>query len=167
MQETPTPVSFNLVLALTAKRVALGKSQTTACLDVSTAFLHAEVKDEVYVKMDADTLRMIREEILPNLQPFDNEGFCKVDKALRGYRGSPRYWGDAVSEAAKALGLKPSKIDNSLYMESRKFHSVRARGRRTSLWKLKQKFFVKKVDYLAKVWGTQYKSWVGKWKEQK
>ena len=27
---TPTPVSFNLVLALAAKRVALGKSQTTA-----------------------------------------------------------------------------------------------------------------------------------------
>ena len=36
---TPTPVSFNLVLALAANRVPLGKSQTIACLDVSTAFL--------------------------------------------------------------------------------------------------------------------------------
>ena len=40
---TPTPVSFNLVLVLAAKRVALGKSQTIACLDVSTAFLHAKM----------------------------------------------------------------------------------------------------------------------------
>ena len=36
---TPTPVSLNLVRASAAKRVALGKSQTIACLDVSTAFL--------------------------------------------------------------------------------------------------------------------------------
>ena len=44
---TPTPVSFNLVLVLAAKRVALGKSQTSACLHVSTAFLHAKMADEV------------------------------------------------------------------------------------------------------------------------
>ena len=44
---TPTPVSFNLVLALAAKRVSLGKSQTIACLDVSIASLHAEMRDEV------------------------------------------------------------------------------------------------------------------------
>ena len=41
---TPIPVSFNLVLALAAKRVALRKSQTIACLDISTAFLHAKMK---------------------------------------------------------------------------------------------------------------------------
>ena len=65
---TPTPVSFNLVLALAAKRVALGKSQTIACLDVSTAFLHAKMKDEVYIKLDADTLRMLHEENMTNLK---------------------------------------------------------------------------------------------------
>ena len=40
---TPTPASFNHVLALAAKRVALGKSQTIPCLDVSTASLHAKM----------------------------------------------------------------------------------------------------------------------------
>ena len=34
---TPTPTSFNVDLALAGKRVALGESQTTACVDVSTA----------------------------------------------------------------------------------------------------------------------------------
>ena len=50
---TPTSVSFNLVLALAAKRVAFEKSQTIACLDVSTACLHAKMKDEVYIKFVA------------------------------------------------------------------------------------------------------------------
>ena len=72
---TPTPVSCNLVLALAAKLVALGKSQTIACLDVSTAFLHAKMKDEVYIQLGADTLRVIHEENVTNLKPFDDQGF--------------------------------------------------------------------------------------------
>ena len=161
---TPTPVSFNLVLALAAKRVALGKSQTIACLDVSTAFLHAEMKDEVYIVMDAETLRLTREENLPNLQPFDDDGFFKVDKSLHGYRGSPRFWKNAVDEAAKDLGLQPSQIENSLYMDPRNFiqyvHvddellSGDDQHVRDLVRKLKQKFVVKKVDYLAKVGDT-------------
>ena len=128
-------MSFNLVLALAAKRVALGNSQTIACLDVSTAFPHADMKDEVYIKMNEDTFRLIREESsnLPHLQPFDDEGYYQVDKALCGYRGSPRFWKDVEAEAAKDLGLKPSKIDNSLYMDPGKLHPVRVRGRRNSV----------------------------------
>ena len=34
---------------------------------------------------------MIHEENMTNLKPFDDEGFYKVDKALYGHRGSPRY----------------------------------------------------------------------------
>ena len=67
---TPTPVSFNLVLALAAKRVALGKSQTIACLNFFAAFLHAKMKDEVHIQLDGDTLRMIHEENMTNLKPF-------------------------------------------------------------------------------------------------
>ena len=158
---TPTPVSFNMVWGLAAKRVALGKSQTIACLDISTAFLHAKMKDEVYIKLDADTLRMIHEENMTNLKPFDDEGFYKVDKALYGHRDSPRYWKDAVAEAAEDLGLKPSKIDNSLCMDPANFiqgvHvddeplSGDDRLVRDMVQKLKQKFLVKKVDYLNKV----------------
>ena len=153
---TPTPVSFNLVLALAAKRGALGKSQTIACHDVSTAFLHAKMKDEVYIQFDADTPRMIHEENMKNLEPFDDDGFYKVDKALYGHRG-PRYWKDAVAEAARNLGLKPSKIDNYPGNFIRYVHvddellSGDDRFVRDMVQKLKQKFLVKKVDYLSKV----------------
>ena len=104
--------SINLVLALAAKRVALGKSQAIACLNVSTAILHAEMKDEVYIKMDADTFRLIRDETCQTC----NLSTMKVlhsGQSLYGYRSSPRFWKDAVAEAAEDLGLKPSKIDIS------------------------------------------------------
>ena len=148
-----------LDLALAGKRLAFGKSQTIPCLDVSTEFLHAEIRDEVYIKLDAGTLRMIREENLPNLQPFDDEGFYKVDKALYGYRGSPRHWKDAMAEAAKDLGLKPGNIDNSLDMDPGNFiqyvHVVDKLLSgddwlvRDMVRKLNQKFLMKKVEYLA------------------
>ena len=159
---TPTPVSLHLVLALAAKRVALDKSQTGVCFDVSTAFLHAELQDEVYIKMVADTLRVVREENLPNLQPFDDQGFDKVDKALYGYRGLPRFGKDAVSDAAKDLGLKPSKMDKSLCMDPGNFiQYVHVADELLSkddqlvrglVRKLKPKFLVKKVDYLTQRW---------------
>ena len=45
------------------------------------------MKDEVYIQLDADTLRMIHEENMTKLKPFDDEGFYTVDKALCGHRG--------------------------------------------------------------------------------
>ena len=96
-------------------------SKTRRIGKVSTAFLHAKTRDEVYIKLDGDTLRMIHEGNMTNLKPFDDEGFYNVDKALYVHGGSPRYWKDAVAEAAKDLGLKPSKIGNSLYMDPGNF----------------------------------------------
>ena len=84
-----------------------------------------------------------------------------MDKALYGHKSSPRYWKDAVAEAAKDLGLKPSKIDNSLDMDPGNFiqhvHvddellSGDDRLVRDMVQKLKQKFLVKKVGYPSKV----------------
>ena len=112
------------------------------------------------IKMD-DTLPLIREEQQPRLQPIDSEGFYKVDKALYGYRGSPRFWKDAVAEAAKDLGLKnPARLttlctvtpENSLNTCTLTIgHDQLVRD---MVQKLKQKFFVKKVDFLVKVVDT-------------
>ena len=98
---------------------------------------------------------------MTNLKLVDDEGFYKVDKALYGHRGSPRYWKDAFAEAARDLGLKPSKIDNSLYMDpgnliqyahvDDELLSGDDRLVRDMVQKLKQKFLVKKIDYLSKV----------------
>ena len=56
------------------------------------------------MKSTSDTLRVIREENLPNLQPFDDDGLYRVEKALlwiprlttildgRRGRGTERFW---------------------------------------------------------------------------
>lgn len=156
---TPLPSSFNLLLSLAAKRVALGQSQTIACLDVSTAFLHAEMKDEVYIKLDSDTIQTIRDENLQNIYPADDEGFYRVDKAIYGHRGSPKFWKEAVRGAAKELGLKPSVIDSSIYMSDNFFQYVHVddetlSGDDATVRKIvefiKSRFLVKKVNYLCK-----------------
>ena len=68
------------LLALATKRVAMARSQTMASLGVSTAFLRAEMKDEVYVKPDAVTVQLIRAEKFPNLQTGDRGGVWRVDE---------------------------------------------------------------------------------------
>ena len=98
-------------MALAAKRVALGKSQTTACLEISKAFLHAEMRDEVYVKLNPDTLQLIREDSFTNLQTVDSGGIHRVNLAFYGYRGSLPLWKHAVSNAAKDLGLNQAQQD--------------------------------------------------------
>ena len=70
-------------------------------------------------------------------------------------------WTKPCAEAARDLGLKPSKIDNSLYMDPGNFiqyvHvddellSRDDRLVRDMVQKLKQKFLVKKIDFLSKV----------------
>ena len=107
------------------------------------------MRDEVYIKLDADTLRMIREENLPNLQPFDTEvtKLCVDTEA---------------HHAAKDLGRKPSKIENSLYMDPGNFiEYVHVYDDelppgddqlvRDMVRTLNQKLNVKKVDYLTKI----------------
>ena len=99
-----------------------------------------------------------------------------MDKALYGYRGSPRYWKDTVAEAAKNLGLTPTKIDNSLYMDPRNFiqyvhvdDELLLRDDqlvRDKVRQLKQKFLVKKKWIIWPTLETQFRSWVGQWNEQ-
>ena len=47
---------------LAGTRVALGKSRTIACLDVSMSFLHAGLKDEVHLTLDLEALTWLNGE---------------------------------------------------------------------------------------------------------
>ena len=84
-------------------------------------------------------------------------------------------WKNAVSGAAKDLRLKPSKIDNPLFMDVGNFvqyvhfddEIILGDDRivRDMPHKLKQKFLVKKDDSLSKV-GNCVGMWDDKWREQ-
>ena len=85
------------------------------------------MRDEVHIKMDVDTLRLTHEEQLPNLQPFDSEGFYKVDKDLNDTEAHHDSGKTLWPKQQRIFGLKPSKIDNSLYMDPQKLPSLRRR----------------------------------------
>ena len=109
-------MSFNLFLALAVKRVALGKSQAVAGLDVSIALLHVEMKVEVCIKMDTDTLRLIRE-----------ENYSTIKVSTKWTKPCPDI------EAHYDSGRTPCQRQREtiLCTWTRKVHSGRARGRRT------------------------------------
>ena len=157
------------------QNVSRWASHTNICVSRCFHCVHAEMKDEVCVKMDADTPRLIREENLPNLKPFVSTTWTE---ALYGYRGSPRCWKDA---GCRVRGSERSwtrtEQDRQFFVHGPgKFHSVRARGRRTSLWgRSACAFYGTKAETKVPderkraVWPrleTQLRSWVAKWSEQ-
>ena len=118
VREHPLQFGSIWLLALAAKRVALARSQTMTSLDVSTAFLHAEMKDEVYVKPDAVTLQLVREEKFPNLQTGDCGGFWRVDESAmpecaESCRAAVRMLGEVISFASVAT-VEIRQVDRAM-----------------------------------------------------
>ena len=77
-------------------------------LDVQTAFLNAEIQEEVYVKtpsgyesLDATTGR-------PNVM--------KLKKSLYGLRQSPRNWFNTINDSLRGIGSKASASDPCVYI---------------------------------------------------
>lgn len=85
------------------------KSQSVS-VDVKNAFLHGDLKEEVYMN-------------IPPGHPRENqEGFvCKLNKALYGLKQSPRAWYSKLCSVLEATGFKRSNADPSLFIKDRSF----------------------------------------------
>jgi hypothetical protein len=72
-------------------------------LDVSNAFLHGHLEENVYMKHPG----------------YEDKAFpryvCKLDKALYGLKQAPRAWYSRLSIKLQGLGFKASKADTSLF----------------------------------------------------
>ena len=70
--------------------------------DVSTAFLHALLADEVFV--------------IPPVEYYPNGGVLwKLRKAMYGLKQSPRMWQQHFASVAASLGFERLKSDSNLY----------------------------------------------------
>lgn len=101
--ETFSPVVRTATIRLVLN-VAVAKGWSIRQLDVSSAFLHGELKEPVYM-----------------YQPpgFDNPNrpnhVCRLTKALYGLKKAPRAWFDTFSEFLIDFGFCCSKSDPSLF----------------------------------------------------
>ena len=80
-------------------------------LDVKNAFLHGDLKEEVYM------------EIPPGLNTAETEGkVLRLRKSLYGLKQSPRAWFDRFKRAMLAMGYKQCNGDHTLFYLYSKNH---------------------------------------------
>ena len=77
-------------------------------LDVQTAFLQSDMKEEVYVKQPVDFEK-------PDLsgQPY----VCKLTKSLYGLKQSPRNWHGTIQHELITEGFKACMCDPCIYVK--------------------------------------------------
>lgn len=104
-EETFSPVvrfeSIRSVVALAAEhRLKLHQ------MDVSTAFLHGELAENVYMRQPEGFIDSGKENLV-----------CRLKRSIYGLKQSPRCWNTALDSHLKEMGFKQSKSDPCLYMK--------------------------------------------------
>lgn len=106
-KETFAPVAkMNTVRSLL--RVVAGKGWIVDQMDVHNAFLHGDLKEEVYMKLPQ------------GFKCSDPSKVLRLHKAVYGLRQAPRCWFSKLTDALKKYGFKHSYADYSLFIYSRK-----------------------------------------------
>ncbi|CAB0001583.1 unnamed protein product [Nesidiocoris tenuis] len=102
--ETFSPVvkytSLRYLFALAAK-----EDLDITHMDVTTAYLHGPLEEEIYVSPPA--------EIRP---PANKPGHWKLKKAIYGLKQSGRCWNRRLNDVLTSCGLKPSKADPCVFI---------------------------------------------------
>ena len=78
-------------------------------LDVKSAFLHGELKEEVYVKQPEGFIK-----------PGSSGKVYKLSKALYGLRQAPRAWNTKLDQTLKSLGFKKCNLEQAVYTKRSK-----------------------------------------------
>ena len=96
---TPSLITLKLLLTL-----AVAHGWHILAGDVSKAFLHALLTDEVFV--------------IPPVEYYPNGGVLwKLRKAMYGLKQSPRMWQQHFASVAASLGFERLKSDSNLYFQ--------------------------------------------------
>ncbi|XP_071699526.1 uncharacterized mitochondrial protein AtMg00810-like [Rutidosis leptorrhynchoides] len=83
--------------------------------NVSNAFLHGDLFEEVYMKMPLGYAG--KGETIQNI-PAKKFKVCKLKKSLYGLKQAPRQWFAKLSSALLSFGYQQSKADYSLFTKS-------------------------------------------------
>ena len=103
-EETFSPVvRFESIRSI----VALGAQHKLQLhqMDVSTAFLHGELTEEVYMKQPEGYVEPGKEHLV-----------CRLKRSIYGLKQSPRCWNHALDSQLKEMGFKQTSSDPCLYV---------------------------------------------------
>ena len=105
---TFSPVArFSSIRTLLAFAVEMGMQIHQ--MDVVTAFLNGDLKEEIYMQQPSGYI-----------QPDKNGLVCKLKKSLYGLKQSPRCWNEKLCEHLKSLGFKESVADPCIFVRQKK-----------------------------------------------
>ncbi|CAM8954016.1 unnamed protein product [Rhodiola kirilowii] len=94
------PETVRLILS-----IAVSRRWSLRQLDVSNAFLHGHLQQEVYMQQP------------PGFEdPRFPSHVCKLHRAIYGLKQSPRAWHSRLSHRIRQLGFYPSRADTSLFI---------------------------------------------------
>ena len=103
-EETFSPVvHFELIQSV----VALGVQHKLQLhqMDVSTAFLHGELTEEVYMRQPEGFIEPGKEDLV-----------CHFKRSIYGLKQSPQCWNHALDSQLKEMGFKQTSSDPCLYV---------------------------------------------------
>ena len=92
--------SIRMLLAFAAEKKMLIHQ-----MDVVSAFLNGELKEEIYMKQPQGYI-----------QPGKEELVCKLKKSIYGLKQSPRCWNEKFCEHMKLLGFKERGADPCIFI---------------------------------------------------
>ena len=101
-EETFAPVA-KMTTVRTILALAASQSWTLSQMDVKNAFLHGDLKEEVYIT-------------LPNGMPISPNHVCKLKRSLYGLKQAPRIWFEKFKSTLLGFSYIQSKYDSSLFL---------------------------------------------------
>ncbi|PRQ42978.1 putative RNA-directed DNA polymerase [Rosa chinensis] len=108
-QETFAPVAKMNTVRVLLSLLAANLDWPLKQFDVKNAFLHGDLKEEVYMDLP------------PGYSLPSQAGMvCKLKKSLYGLKQSPRAWFGRFSQSMKQFGYKQSNSDHTLFLKHRK-----------------------------------------------
>ena len=103
-QETFSPVAKPVTIRILLT-LAVQYNWFLNQLDISNAFLHGDLKEDVYMQQPPGFV-----------DPNSPNSVCKLKKSLYGLKQAPRAWFDKLFQALHSLGFQQSSSDASLFV---------------------------------------------------
>lgn len=116
--ETFAPVA-KMITVRTLLTVASAKGWPITQMDVTNAFLHGDLEEDVFMALPPAYTFLKNQHSSQGEQLSDKiDLVCKLDKSLYGLKQAPRQWFTRFSQVVKAAGFQQSLADCSLFFKS-------------------------------------------------